>query len=144
MVEEAECFYYGIPEYILDGIHPEEDTILQEDRVEEDQAVSTSAGDVENDVDDRNGAEVKLNIHTKYHNDKLCENYDLNPGLKSNIATRFLLSYANHHISSIFIIVLFISSLLLSSYVSIFITAAIIIVIVAVDVHFTVGIRTMI
>ena len=143
MVEEAECFYYGIPDYILDGIHPEEDTILQEDRVEEDQAVSTSADDVENDVDNRNGAEVKLNIHTKYHNDELCENDDLKPGLKRNIATTLLLSYANHHISSIFIIVLFISSLLLSSYVSICIAALIIIFIVAIDIHFTVGIGTM-
>ena len=143
MVEEAECFYYGIPDYILDGIHPEEDTILQEDRVEEDQAVSRIAVDVENDVDDRNGAEVKFNIHTKYHNDKLCGNYDLNPGLKCSLATRFFLSYANHHISSIFIIVLLISSLLLSSYVSIFITALIIIFIVAIDIHFTVGIGTM-
>jgi hypothetical protein len=39
MVEEVECAYYGIPDYILDGIHPEEDAILQEDTVKEDQSI---------------------------------------------------------------------------------------------------------
>ena len=109
----------------------------------EDQAVPTFTGDIENDVEDRNGAEVKLNLHTKYHNDKICENYELNPSLKCNIGTTFLLSYANHRISSIFIIVLFISSLMLSSYVSIFITTLIIIVIVAIDIYFNMGIGTI-
>ena len=79
MVEEVECAYYGIPDYSLDGIHPEEDTILQEDTVEKDQAVPTITGDLENDVDGRNGAEVKLNLHPKYHSDEICGNYELNP-----------------------------------------------------------------
>ena len=79
MVEEVECAYYGIPDYSLDGIHPEEDTILQEDTVEKDQAVPTITGDLENDVDGRNGAEVKLNLNPKYHGDEICGNYELNP-----------------------------------------------------------------
>jgi hypothetical protein len=138
MVQEVECVeYYGIPDYILDGIHPEKDMDGPEDNVEVDQAVTTIFAD----VNDTNGREVKRILNRKSQN--VCRNDELDPSLKINKVTRFLLTYANHHISSIFIIVLSITSLILSMHASIGITAAILIVIVAIDVHFTVGIGTI-
>ena len=119
MVREVECAYYGIPDYILDGIHPEEDMDGLEDRVEVDQADTTKlyGGKLYGGKNDTNGTELKLNQTTKHHNDKICGNDEPN-SLKMNRVTQVLLSYANHHISSIFIIVLAITSLIISSDVS--------------------------
>ena len=69
MVQETEWSYYGIPDYILDGIHPHEDMDGLEDRVEIDQAVIKILGGGENDT---NGAEAKLNLNTESPNDKIC------------------------------------------------------------------------
>ena len=144
MVQEVEWSYFGIPDYILDGIHPEEDMDGLEDRVEVDQADTTKlyGGKLYGGKNDTNGTELKLNQSTKHHNEKICGNDEPN-SLKMNRVTQVLLSYANHHISSIFIIVLSISSLIMSMHVSIGITAVIVIFIVAIDIHFSVGLRTI-
>ena len=133
MVQEVEWSYYGIPDYILDGIHPEEDMDDQEDKVEVDQANTTIFGGGENYT---NGAEVNPEQNTEKYNKKICGENKYESSLKSNIVTQVLLSYANHHISSIFIIVLAITSLILSMHASIGITAAIFIFIVVIDVQF--------
>ena len=57
--------YFGIPDYILDGIHPEQDTAVKEDR-----AIIAIIDNEVITIEDAKESEVNLYEGTTYHNQK--------------------------------------------------------------------------
>ena len=151
MLHEVEWGYFGIPDDILDGIHPEEDTDKIEDtavedgKVEVDQVGGTivlcSGGCCLQEVGDQVEKEVKVNLGQENLTRKINEKKKVKANLEYNVPRNFLLSYANYHISTIFIIVLSLTTLLFPGYNNIVITVIIIIVIAVTDHRYDIGIR---
>ena len=144
-MHEVEWGYFGIPDDILDGIHPEEDTDKIEDTAGEDGKVEVDDGGwkmnlccggcclYKQEIVDTEDKDVERNLGAEEHNrKKKNKKKDRMINIK-NVLTNFLLSYANYHISNIFIIVLSLTTLVFPGYNNIVITVIIIIVIAARD-----------
>ena len=144
--------YFNIPDDILDGIHPEEDTDNSEGSGSDMLEVETigckavfccpeccpykaeATGNKNCEAREMVFPEQLKRLKKEKKNWKnICEN---------NKVFNFLLSYANYHISSMFIILLFIATIILPAYSNIVITVIIIIIIAALDNHYNIGIRT--
>ena len=157
MLEEVECGYFGIPDDILDGIHPEpeKDTIIELDEAMEDGEIEKDNADLKNSMccggscfrtsvtREQMRKEVKIYLGPETHFLQTKDHMKWGLSLDENSIKLFLLSYANYHISSLFIMVLYLSSLLVSSYYNIVITVIIILVITALDHQYNIGIRNI-
>eukprot|EP00092_Neocalanus_flemingeri_P005673 GFUD01006111.1.p1 GENE.GFUD01006111.1~~GFUD01006111.1.p1 ORF type:complete len:165 (+),score=25.18 GFUD01006111.1:53-547(+) len=140
-MHETEGGYFGIPDDILDGIHPEESIdIVKDDTVEvDDVCLNINMGEGQ-DVGYQDEREVKLNLGLENLTQEKTEKKKWIINLEINAVMNFLLSYANYHMSSLFIIVLSLASLVCPGYHSVVITVIIIVVITALDHHYKIGI----
>eukprot|EP00092_Neocalanus_flemingeri_P037461 GFUD01040793.1.p1 GENE.GFUD01040793.1~~GFUD01040793.1.p1 ORF type:complete len:157 (+),score=27.02 GFUD01040793.1:26-496(+) len=155
MMLQTERGYCSIPDYILDGIHPDEDsdnveeTALEDDLVEDDQVGRrmTFSGErccqYKQEAGDTEEKEVKLNLCPENHFQPINTKMNSRNNPDTSAAKHFLLSYANHHISCLFIIVLFLATLVCPGYSNIVITVIIIIVITALDNQYDMGIANI-
>ena len=129
----SQARYFNIPDDILDGIHPEEDTdnsdgsgsnMLEVDTVAYKRVLCCQEffpGKTEEDTGNKN-CEAREMIFPEQLKRAKKEKKDWRNFCENNKVFNFLLSYANYHISSMFIILLFIATLILPAYTNIVIT----------------------
>ena len=131
----------GVPDYILDGVHPvhpDNDGGLPEGRdltVDEDNAYTTVLSPLSEKriVEHVKVTKVELNVNKENAQEsKVCSVKD------------FLLCYSNPHSSLIFIISLYIFSFFFSNYISILLSTFILVFLVIVDILCDIGIGVMI
>jgi hypothetical protein len=173
-----ETEYFGIPEDILDGIHPEEDCFKFDEADIEDTIKSDNADVDRINIHDANVKETiksenedagkiqvdneswKMNFYCEGATSSRCCVIETGRQMRKETPKKaksqkrldnvenfevlsFLLSYTNHHISILFILVLSLTNLILSSLASIMVTALVIVGIVVLDCQFAIGIRNI-
>ena len=126
----------GIPDYILDGVHPDHDggfPDVEDTTVEDDNASIAIPLFVEK----------KVIEHVKVTKVKRNESKENDKRMKVSSIKDFLLCYANHHISLTFIVSLSLFSFLFSNFISLLISTFILVSLVVIDIHYAIGIGVM-